>query len=279
MQKRSPNVTASTRWASASAARCSPRRSRCMAAKGEDTVESVTYLATMLDFEAPGQLGVFIDEKGVAAREAAIGKGGILPGADLASTFNALRANDLIWPYVVNNYLMGGAPAAFDLLYWNADSTNLPGPDVLQLRAQHLPREQAARARRAAATAAWRWTWARWTGPRSSSPRARTTSCPGARPTARSACSAARSSSCSALPATSRASSIRRRAASAAIWSSENYSGRSGRLARAGEGRARQLVAAVVAVAGTIQGRQRAKRRRRPAARNIRRSSLHPVAT
>jgi polyhydroxyalkanoate synthase len=98
------------------------------AAKGEDLVESTTYLATMLDFEAPGQLGMFIDESAVAAREASIGKGGLLPGADLASTFNALRANDLVWPYVVNNYLMGGAPAAFDLLYWNADSTNLPGP-------------------------------------------------------------------------------------------------------------------------------------------------------
>jgi polyhydroxyalkanoate synthase len=98
------------------------------AAKGESGVESVTYLATMLDFSAPGQLGIFIDESGVAAREAAIGGGGILPGADLASTFNALRANDLVWPYVVNNYLMGGAPAAFDLLYWNSDSTNLPGP-------------------------------------------------------------------------------------------------------------------------------------------------------
>jgi polyhydroxyalkanoate synthase len=99
-----------------------------LAAKGEDIVESVTYLATMLDFAAPGQIGVFIDEKGLAARDAAIGKGGILPGAELASTFNMLRANDLIWNYVVNNYLMGGAPAAFDLLYWNADSTNLPGP-------------------------------------------------------------------------------------------------------------------------------------------------------
>jgi polyhydroxyalkanoate synthase len=99
-----------------------------LAAKGEDIVESVTYLATMLDFSAPGQIGVFIDDKGLAAREAAIGTGGILPGAELASTFNMLRANDLIWNYVVNNYLMGGAPAAFDLLYWNADSTNLPGP-------------------------------------------------------------------------------------------------------------------------------------------------------
>ena len=99
-----------------------------LAAKGKTPVESVTYLATMLDFEQPGQLGLFIDENAVAAREAAIGKGGILPGADLAATFNALRANDLVWPYVVGNYLMGGAPAAFDLLYWNADSTNLPGP-------------------------------------------------------------------------------------------------------------------------------------------------------
>jgi polyhydroxyalkanoate synthase len=98
------------------------------AAKGENLVESTTYLATMLDFEAPGQLGVFIDENAVRARESAIGKGGLLPGADLASTFNALRANDLVWPYVVNNYLLGGAPAAFDLLYWNSDSTNLPGP-------------------------------------------------------------------------------------------------------------------------------------------------------
>jgi polyhydroxyalkanoate synthase len=99
-----------------------------LAAKGEDVVESVTYFATMLDFAAPGQIGVFIDDKGLAAREAAIGAGGILPGAELASTFNMLRANDLIWNYVVSNYLMGGAPAAFDLLYWNADSTNLPGP-------------------------------------------------------------------------------------------------------------------------------------------------------
>jgi polyhydroxyalkanoate synthase subunit PhaC len=99
-----------------------------LAARGEGIVESATYFATMLDFSAPGQIGVFIDEKGLAAREAAIGKGGILPGAELASTFNMLRANDLIWNYVVNNYLMGGEPAAFDLLYWNADSTNLPGP-------------------------------------------------------------------------------------------------------------------------------------------------------
>jgi len=99
-----------------------------LAEKGEDLVASATWLTTMLDFSEPGQLGLFIDPAGVAAREAAIGGGGILPGAELAFVFSSLRANDLVWPYVVNNYLMGGAPAAFDLLYWNSDSTNLPGP-------------------------------------------------------------------------------------------------------------------------------------------------------
>jgi polyhydroxyalkanoate synthase len=82
----------------------------------------------MLDFSDTGQIGLFVDEASVAQREAALGGGGILPGAELATVFSSLRANDLIWPYVVNNYLLGGKPAAFDLLYWNADSTNLPGP-------------------------------------------------------------------------------------------------------------------------------------------------------
>ena len=82
----------------------------------------------MLDFSDTGQIGLFVDEASVAAREASIGRGGIFPGSDLAFVFSSLRANDLIWPYVVNNYLLGEAPAAFDLLYWNADSTNLPGP-------------------------------------------------------------------------------------------------------------------------------------------------------
>jgi len=99
-----------------------------MAAKGDDSVASVTFLAAMLDFSETGQIGLFVDEASVAAREATIGEGGILPGADLAFVFSSLRANDLIWPYVVNNYLLGEKPAAFDLLYWNADSTNLPGP-------------------------------------------------------------------------------------------------------------------------------------------------------
>ncbi|MBE0614547.1 MAG: class I poly(R)-hydroxyalkanoic acid synthase [Burkholderiales bacterium] len=97
-------------------------------ARGEERVASVTLLATMLDFTYPGDIGVFIDESSVAAREAAIGKGGILSGKELAFVFSALRANDLVWSYVVNNYLKGKTPEAFDILYWNADSTNLPGP-------------------------------------------------------------------------------------------------------------------------------------------------------
>ncbi len=99
-----------------------------LAARREDLVESTTYLTTMLDFADTGQIGLFVDEVSVRQREATLGRGGILPGVELATVFSALRANDLIWPYVVNNYLRGGRPPAFDLLYWNADSTNLPGP-------------------------------------------------------------------------------------------------------------------------------------------------------
>jgi polyhydroxyalkanoate synthase len=99
-----------------------------LAAKGEELVESATLLAAMLDFSDTGQIGLFVDEAAVAQREAMLGRGGILPGVELATVFSALRANDLIWPYVVSNYLLGGKPAAFDILYWNGDSTNLPGP-------------------------------------------------------------------------------------------------------------------------------------------------------
>ncbi len=99
-----------------------------MAAKGEERVESATFLASMLDFSDTGEIGLFIDEASVALREASIGTGGVMPGRDLALAFSALRANELVWSYVVNNYLLGKSPEAFDLLYWNADSTNLPGP-------------------------------------------------------------------------------------------------------------------------------------------------------
>lgn len=98
------------------------------AARGAHPVASLTLLTTLLDFSEAGELGCFIDEASVAAREATIGKGGLLSGRELSSVFSSLRANDLIWQYVVSNYLKGGKPPAFDLLYWNADSTNLPGP-------------------------------------------------------------------------------------------------------------------------------------------------------
>ena len=99
-----------------------------MGARGDDSVASMTLLTTMLDFRDPGDLGVFIDEQGVSQREQAIGQGGIYPGSELGFVFQTLRANDLIWPNVINNYLKGKSPEAFDLLYWNADATNLPGP-------------------------------------------------------------------------------------------------------------------------------------------------------
>jgi polyhydroxyalkanoate synthase len=99
-----------------------------MAASGEDPLESLTLLASMLDFSDTGEISLFVDEASVAAREAAMGKGGIMPGKELAFVFSALRANDLVWSYVVNNYLKGRHPEAFDLLYWNSDATNLPGP-------------------------------------------------------------------------------------------------------------------------------------------------------
>jgi len=96
--------------------------------RGENPVASLTLLTTLLDFSDTGEIGYFIDEKAVQAREAGIGKGGLLRGSELASVFSALRANDLIWQYVVGNYLKGNKPPAFDLLYWNSDATNLPGP-------------------------------------------------------------------------------------------------------------------------------------------------------
>jgi polyhydroxyalkanoate synthase len=91
-------------------------------------VKSLTLLTTLLDFTDCGEIRVYIDENFVEKREKQLQKGGLVPGGELASAFSSLRANDLVWPYVVNNYLKGKQPAAFDLLYWNSDATNLPGP-------------------------------------------------------------------------------------------------------------------------------------------------------
>ncbi len=97
-------------------------------AHGKRPVASLTLLTTLLDFEDPGVVNVFVDEQHVAWREATMGAGGIMSGKDLGATFSMLRARDLVWNYVEKNYLKGEQPPAFDLLYWNADSTNLPGP-------------------------------------------------------------------------------------------------------------------------------------------------------
>jgi len=91
-------------------------------------VACTTFLTTLIDFSDPGVLDVFIDEAAVRFREAQMGQGGIMRGQDLASTFSFLRPNDLVWNYVVGNYLKGETPPPFDLLYWNSDCTNLPGP-------------------------------------------------------------------------------------------------------------------------------------------------------
>jgi polyhydroxyalkanoate synthase len=99
-----------------------------LAARQKEKIAILTLLTTMLDFADTGEIGLLIDAASVALREATIGKGGILPGKELAFTFGTLRANDLIWRYVVDNYLKGATPDAFDLLYWDSDSVSLPGP-------------------------------------------------------------------------------------------------------------------------------------------------------
>ena len=99
-----------------------------LAARGDEPVASATFLTTLIDFTDTGILDVFIDEGMVKYREMQLGKGGLMKGQDLASTFSFLRPNDLVWNYVVGNYLKGETPPPFDLLYWNSDSTNLPGP-------------------------------------------------------------------------------------------------------------------------------------------------------
>jgi len=97
-----------------------------MAAKRDNRVKSATFFVTMVDFTEAGELSVFIDEEQLAALEERMNKKGYLEARDMHTTFNMLRANDLIWSFVVNNYLLGKSPFPFDLLYWNADSTRMP---------------------------------------------------------------------------------------------------------------------------------------------------------
>jgi len=97
-----------------------------MAAKKDTRAVTATFFVSLLDFSIPGELGVFIDEKQVQNLEKRMNERGFLEGSEMAGTFNLLRSNDLIWSFVVNNYLMGKDPFPFDLLYWNSDSTRMP---------------------------------------------------------------------------------------------------------------------------------------------------------
>ncbi len=97
-----------------------------MAVKRDKRIKSATFLVTMVDFAEAGELSVFIDEEQLASLEARMNAKGYLEGRDMAQSFNMLRANDLIWSFVVNNYLLGKSAFPFDLLYWNADSTRMP---------------------------------------------------------------------------------------------------------------------------------------------------------
>jgi polyhydroxyalkanoate synthase len=97
-----------------------------MAAKNDKRIVSATFFVSLLDFSIPGDLGVFIDEAQVTSLEKKMQQRGFLEGSEMGGTFNMLRSNDLIWSFVVNNYLMGKAPFPFDLLYWNSDSTRMP---------------------------------------------------------------------------------------------------------------------------------------------------------
>jgi polyhydroxyalkanoate synthase len=97
-----------------------------LAAKRERRIAAASFFAALTDFENPGELGVFIDEEQLAAMDEMMARRGFLEGREMATTFNMLRANDLIWSFVINNYLLGKEPFPFDLLYWNSDSTRMP---------------------------------------------------------------------------------------------------------------------------------------------------------
>ncbi|MDA0217976.1 MAG: class I poly(R)-hydroxyalkanoic acid synthase [Proteobacteria bacterium] len=97
-----------------------------LAARKDDRVAAATFLTTLVDFEQVGDVGVFIDEAQVQAIEEMMNKRGFLDGSEMSATFNTLRANDLVWSFVINNYLLGKEPFPFDILYWNGDSTRMP---------------------------------------------------------------------------------------------------------------------------------------------------------
>ena len=119
-------LAATLAWLKAGNAAVTPDTERTGVDGRRPAIESATFFTTMVDFEAPGELGVFIDEEQLALVEESMKEKGYFDGAKMAEAFNLLRANDLIWSFVINNYLMGKDPFPFDLLYWNSDSTRMP---------------------------------------------------------------------------------------------------------------------------------------------------------
>ena len=97
-----------------------------LATRGDERIKSATFFASLVDFAEPGELGVFIDDAQIESLDAMMAEKGYLDGRHMATTFNMLRSNDLIWSFVVNNYLLGREPMPFDLLFWNSDSTRMP---------------------------------------------------------------------------------------------------------------------------------------------------------
>jgi polyhydroxyalkanoate synthase len=97
-----------------------------LAAKKDKRIASATFMTSLFDFTGAGEMEVFIDEAQIASLEKKMNERGYLEGSEMASTFNMLRANDLIWSFVINNYLLGRDPFPFDLLHWNCDSTRMP---------------------------------------------------------------------------------------------------------------------------------------------------------
>ena len=119
------------------------RRSRPWRRGATSASLSATLFAAQVDFTYAGDLKVFVDEEQVAALERRMAERGYLEGKSMATVFNMLRSNDLVWPYVINNYLKGKAPFPFDLLYWNSDATRHAGRQPFVLSAQLLSRQQA----------------------------------------------------------------------------------------------------------------------------------------
>ena len=266
---RSPAARPSTRSASALAARSSRARSPWSRRAASAPSRASRCSRRCSTSRTRATSASTCRARSLAAREPALMAGQRIHGAELAAAFASLRANDLVWNYVVSNYLKGETPPAFDLLYWNGDSANLPGPMFVYLPQEFLSRQQAARWRRADDGRRADRSRARRRCPRTSSPRATITSCRGARRIGRRSSWAARSRSSWARPDTSPGvvnppAKHRRN-----YWTNSRAAGIGRRMARGGDVASRKLVAALGRVARARTAGRGIPRRMRSAAHAI----------